>query len=660
MFITARENDAMLANDFALQLSRATHDSSAEVLALVTLGIIRLRNTSPAASTATFDSATRMIPAGDLELEARVHCGHASVLARRAQEGAVAEARKGALLARRAGARRVVANCLHVAATGYERLGRAYAADRLLDTAAMLARRLGEQRGLATILQWRGYAAFERQQLDSAQRLLGEAIVNGEATGSLSPLAWSALNLAEVSIALDDPISAEAHVTRALALMRQLGDAWGTTEALGVVAELAFTSGDVDRAATLYGELAERAVRTNDAPLSSQTNIHLAAIAARRKDWTRASALLDSAGSALRRTGRPATTAALPYEHGVVALWRNTPAVAEKLFRTALTEADTGEHVSRYLAQGRLAAARLALGDTADAERWLTTATDELDSWRNGLSDSTLRVLAFQVSDRFGGPELGSATVLAAVAASGHIAAAFELAERKRARMLRDGLLRARNAKTARGAAHDAFAGNASRAELSAVARALPARAALIEFVAGRGGQPTTAIVITRREAFAILVAPVDSMRNEISRYLAIIQSDRADSASASRLGEAILGKVIRRLPSDITDLVLVPEDVLHRLPFAALIVGGHRVVERYAVHVTPSAAIALSLWGSRSAPGPVRMLAFGDARFPLDDARDSPATRAHYASFAANGGMAPLTASAGEAREAARRWPRS
>jgi tetratricopeptide (TPR) repeat protein len=659
MFITARENEGMLANDFALQLSRATHDSSAEVLALVNLGTVRLRSISPMASTATFDSAARVVPAGDRELEARVRCGHASVLARKAQEGAIAEARRGAVLARRAGAWRVVANCLHIAASGYERLGRAYTADRLLDTAAMLARRIGEQRGLATILQWRGYAAFERQQLDSAQRLLGEAIVNGEATGSLSPLAWSALNLAEVSIALDDPISADAHVTRALALMRQLGDAWGTTEALGVVAELAFTSGDVDRAATLYGELAERARKTNDAPLSSQTSIHLAAIAARRKDWTRASALLDSAGASLRRTGRGVKTAALPYEHGVVALWRGAPSDGERLFRIALASADTGEHVTRYLAQGRLAAARLALGDTADAERWLSTATDELDSWRNGLSDSTLRVLAFQVSDRFGGPELGAATVLAAVAASGHVASAFELAERRRARMLRDGLLRARNAKST-GAAHDAFAVDVSRARLTEVARALPSKAALVEFVTGRGGQPTTAIVIARGGAFAISVVPIDGVRDEIARYLAVVQSGRADSAVASRLGEAILGRVIGTLPSGITDLVLVPEDALHRLPFAALIVGGHRVVERYAVHVVPSAAIALSLWSSRSPPRPVRMLAFGDAPFPMDDARDPPATRAHYASFAANGEMARLTASASEARDAARRWPRS
>ncbi|MEP7066679.1 MAG: CHAT domain-containing protein [Gemmatimonadota bacterium] len=659
-FILAREADAGAASGSALGIARGSRDSSAQVLALVNLGILRLRKSSPEVALATFDSAMHVLPARDLELRARVRCGRASVLVRTANADAVTEAMAGARLARHAGASRVLANCLHVEASGYERLGRLYAADRLLDTAATLARTLGDRRELATILQWRGYAAFERQQLDSAQRLLGEAIVEGEAAGSISPLAWSALNLAEVSIALDDPISAEAHMTRALTLMRQLGDAWGTTQALGFVAELALTSGDVDRAATLFAELKDHATRAADAPLETQADIYLAAIAARRREWTRASAMLDSAGIVLHRSGRPVKTAALPYEHGVVALWRSSPADAERLFRLALAQADSGEHVSRYLSQGRLAAARLAQGDTAGAERWLTTATNELDSWRNNLSDSTLRVLAFQLSDRFGGPELGTASVLGAIAASGRVAAAFELAERRRARMLRDGLLRARNGKTAHGKPHDAFELDASRVTLEAMMRALPSRAALIELVAGRGGQPTTAIVITKGGEFAVSVAPVDSMRNDIARYLAVIQSGRSDSSMASRIGEEVLGKVLRRIPPGITDLVLVPEDALHRLPFAALITGGHRVVERYAVHVAPSASIALSLWSARPPPGPARMLAFGDARFPLDDVRDPPSTRAHFAAFASNGRLARLTGSATEAREAVRHWPRS
>ena len=654
-----REQAADTTLRSALALARASHDSSAQALALSSIGTLRLHDSPPEVARATFDSAKRIVPANDLALRARVRCGAASVLVRGAHKEAVAEARAGARLARQAGAKQVVAYCLHIAASGYERLGRVYTADRLLDTAAALARALGDRRALASILQWRGYAAFEREQADSAQRLLGQAIVEGEATGSLSPLAWSTLNLGQVSMTLDDPISAQAHMTRALALMRQLGDDWGTSIALGYIAELAREGGELDRADSLMRELGERARRAGDATTLGQTDISLAAIAGQKHDWMLTAVWLDSAGAALRRTGQTAMAASLPYEHGVLALWKGDPAEAERLFRSVLPTTDTSEHVSRYLVQSRLAAARLALGDTADAERLLATATDEIDSWRSGLSDSTLRILAFRVSDRFGGPDIGAVSVLAGIAASGHIAAAFELAERRRARVLRDGLLRTRSAKSL-GTSHGAITLDASRVTLDAVAKAIPAKTALIEFVAGRGGQPTTAIVITRRDNFAIPIVPVDSMRNDIDRYLAVMQSERNDSAGAAKLGTQIMSKVLRRLSPDVTELVLVPEDALHRLPFGALIVGGHRVVENYAVHVTPSAAIALSLWSARRSPGSARMLAFGDARFPLDDERNAPVTRAHFAAFASNGGLTRLSASATEVREAVRHWPQS
>ena len=661
LFIAAREAEAAAASGAALQLARATSDSSAQVLALVNLGIIRLRKSPSELALATFDSAARALPANDPELRARIACGRASVFARLAREEAVSQARAGALLARRAGAWRVVANCLHVEASGYERLGRPYAADRLLDTAATLARRLGDRRELATILQWRGYAAFDRQQLDSAQRLLGDAIIEGDAAGSISPLAWSALNLGEVSIALDDPVSAEQHMTRALELMRKLGDQWGTNEALSFIAELASSSGDYDRASAMYGELAEHAAKTADLPLLAELKSQLAAIAVRRRDGATATRLLDEAGDALRRTGRPAATASLPYEHGVVALWSRRPAAAERNFRAALAGADSTEHVTRYLAQSRLASARLAQGDTADAERWLTRATDELDTWRAGLSDSTLRVLAFQVVDRFGGQELGTASVLAGIAASGHVASAFELAERRRARQLRDGLLRMRTAKSSGARRRDVTAVDASRVTLDAIVSALPDSAtALIELVTGRGGQPTTALVVTKRGSYAVPMLPIDSMRDDIARLLAVIESDRSDSVASARLGDRLLAPAVRHLPPGVTELVIVPEDALYRVPFAALRANGHRVVERFAVHVAPSAAVALALWSQRAPPGPARMLAFGDPRFPRDDARDAPATRAHFAAFASRGGLTSLPASAAEVQSAVRWFPRS
>jgi CHAT domain-containing protein/tetratricopeptide (TPR) repeat protein len=657
---TGREAPADSASRSALALARASHDSSAQVLAFVSLATIRLHDSPADVALATIDSAKRALPANDPELRARIRCGAAAVLARGGRKEAITEARAGARLAREAGARRVAAYCLHIAATGYERLGQVFVAERLLDSATALARALGDRRELASILQWRGYAAFEREQADSAQRLLGEAIAEGQTAGSLSPLAWATLNLGQVSMSLDDPISAQSHLTRALALMRQLGDEWGTTITLGLMAELARENGELDRANAVLGEMNERARRTGDFTSIAQTNISLAAIAAQKHNFARTSVLLDSAGAALKRSGHSTAEAALPFEHGMLALWMGKPAEAERLFRPLLPSTDSSEHLSRYFLQSELASARLALGDTADAERLLSTATDEIDAWRGGLSDSTLRVLAFRATDRFGGPDLGAVSVLAAIAASGHIAPAFELAERRRARVLRDALLRTRDVKAKSGIARNAFALDASRVTLASVVKAMPAKTALIEFIAGRGGQPTTALVLTHASAFAVPVAPVDSMRDEIDRLLAQEKSERADSATAAQLGAQILGKVLRRLPSDVDELVIVPEDALHRLPFAALIVDGHRAIERYAIHVAPSAAVALSLWGQRERTGPVRMLAFGDALFPSDDVRNAPATRAHFAAFATNGGLPRLSASATEVREAVRRWPQS
>ena len=650
---------ASAASTDALTMARASHDYGAEVLALLTLGTLRLRDAPPEVALALFDSAASLVLARDIDLRARAHCYRATALARTSKPEAVTEARAGARLARQAGASRIVAFCLHVAASGYERLGRYYDADRLFATAGRLARALGDRRELASILQWRGYAAFEREQVDSAQRLLGEAREEAEATGSISVMAWSSLNLAQVSIELDDPVSADSYMTRALALMRELGDQWGTTVALGYVAQLALQAGDIERADTLFREQLSR-VSQSDASIAAQLEVSLASIAARKRDWSRALAMLDSASAAFVRAGHPAALSTLPYEHGVIALWRNQPAEADRLLRIAIDQVDSSEHVTRYIFQSRLAAARLAAGDTADAERRLTVATNEVDDWRRGLSDSTLRVLAFQIADRFGGPDLGTASVLGAVAASGHIASAFELAERRRARFLRDRLLRTRESALPPRESRSEVALDASHLTFAAVSQSLPANAALVDLITGRGGQPTTAIVITRRDAFAASIAPIDSMRSDIARLLAIIQAGNADTVIAARLGQAILGDVVRRLPAGITNLILLPEDALHRVPFAALIVDRERVAQRFAVHVAPSAAVALSLWEKRPAPGPARMLAFGDPRFPTTNDGDPPATRAYFAAFASSGGLDALTASAAEARGAARHWPRS
>ncbi len=654
LWVTGRYAEAGTRFAAAVEQGRARGDTAAQVLGLVGLAGQQLRTTDAAVAGATFDSAGRLVPADDFQLQAAYRCGRAALLARTARPEAVTEARSGAAAARRAGDARQEAACLLVAANGLARLDRLKQASALFSDLALRFRRLHEHAGLATVLQWHGYVAFTQEHVDEAQRLLGTAILEAETSGNVSVLAWSLLNLAQVSIALSDPISAAAETDRALALLRGLGDQWGVTTALGLQGDLAFTTGDTARAHALFNEVAEHAIGTGDAPAEAEVETSLAALAVRARDWLGAARGLDRARAALLRAGRSAEAAALPYEHGVLALRRNDPKTARTSLLAALAAADSAHRITRYLAESRLAEVHLRLGDTVEAERRLVHASDELDGWRATLSDSTLRVLAFQVSDRFGGEDLGTASVLAAMATSGRLAPAFEIAERRRARDLRDQLLRL-TAPT-----HGSVPRAPRPLSFSAFTAALPDdRTAVLEYVTGRGEQPTVLFALARGWSRAYRLAPLDSLIEPIRRFVALVDGGLPDSAAGARLGELLLAQAAAELPAVVTRLVLLPDDALHHVPFAALRIGGRYVAERYTIELAPSAAVAVTLWGRPPAPGPARVLAFGDPVFPADRPTDPPATRARYAAFAERGGLTRLPASGDEARTAAAFAPR-
>lgn len=622
------------------------------MLGLLGLAGQRLRTADPSVARALFDSAERVLPPRDLQLRAAHRCGRAALFARTARPEAVSEAFTSAALARRVGDRRQESACLLIAANGQVRLGKLREATVLFDRIIAQLRKLHDRAGLATVLQWSGYTAFTQEQHDRAQRLLGQAIREAEASSNVSALAWSLLDLAQVSLALADPVSAAEQTDRAIGLLRQLGDQWGVTTALGLQAQLAFDIGDTARAGLLLVELAEGAVRDNDAVAEAEVQIALAALALHRRDRTATSEALDRARRAMLRAGRSALQASLPYQRGVVALRWGDFAGARRLFRTVLEATDTGQRITRYLAEARLAEASLRLGDTVEAERRLVHASDELDTWRASLSDSTLRILAFQVLDQFGGEDLGTASVVAAIAAKGNLASAFQLAERRRARELRDQLLRS-------GARPTAKAGTVEAGDLAALAAALPdEHTALLEYVTGSGGQPTTALIVTRAGGRAVGIAPLDTLVEPVGRLLAILSSGLPDSSAATRLGDALLAPVLAALPAGITHLVIVPDDALHRVPFAALRTRAGPLLDRYTIELTPSAAVAGTLWSRPLRNDPPRVLAFGDPAFPADDPRQPPATRAHFAAFAERGGLPRLPASEGEARSAASVWP--
>jgi CHAT domain-containing protein len=177
---------------------------------------------------------------------------------------------------------------------------------------------------------------------------------------------------------------------------------------------------------------------------------------------------------------------------------------------------------------------------------------------------------------------------------------------------------------------------------------------ALVAYVTGRRGEPTTAFVVTRRGVRVVPLTPVDSLLEPAGRFAALLTSGGPAEQPAVALGRAVLDPVVRVLPAAIRRLLIVPDDVLHHVPFDALRLGdGRYAIERFTIAMVPSAAVAMALWERPAHTGPATMLAFGDPRF--GDERAAAAGERTRAAFQRGGGLARLAASGREARAVAR-----
>src|SRR6185437_189826 len=193
-----------------------------------------------------------------------------------------------------------------------------------------------------------------------------------------------------------------------------------------------------------------------------------------------------------------------------------------------------------------------------------------LERWRATLGAAELRRYAYAAT-ALGeyDPQGPTASVIAALAKGGRAEAAFTLAERRQARVLADRLTQAdalRESDTSIAAHRDR---PATAAEIAA---GLPDdRTALLEYVAGTEGAPTTLFVVTRAGVSARLLPTADSLARPIERYAALLESGDAAVALSRRLGETILGPAAELLPATVVRLIVVPDGPLHRVAFDAL-----------------------------------------------------------------------------------------
>jgi tetratricopeptide (TPR) repeat protein len=242
--------------------------------------------------------------------------------------------------------------------------------------------------------------------------------------------------------------------------------------------------------------------------------------------------------------------------------------------------------------------------------------------------------------------------------ARGALRGALAVAERARARALLDAHIRVSSTDDP-GAAPLASAEQAEALrELVADLRTSPAASLPpIEDIIAAAGERTMWTYFRARDSLWLLglsrgqlqARRLSASRDDIARRVQALLADPDDVVASAWLGAALVPPALLPAPGEI--LHIAADGLLGEIPFAALLVDGHRLVHRHPVaHVPGLAALAILVSGRRAPSGsPVVM---GDAR------GDLPGARREVQDVAAMLGVSPLTgghATAAGLRAAAR-----
>jgi len=655
----------------ARTLAVAVGDRVAEGMALVFLTFNRGRMQGVSVAEATLDSASRLIPGTELALQARIAERRAIIASLRGRPDAQALAESAVELARRSGEVGVLGDAWLALGKVIQYRGDFDSALVVLQRSEEAYHRARNRSALARSLIWHAQVLASRGRFGETREVMQRALTEGEATHNPAAVADAYRAFGTLGIVMGDFPAAAAHLKRSAAISAESGDSGGVRTTRKFLVDVTLAAGDLSGARQLVLELIERATEPRD---EFELWSSLAATEIRARDWLAAERAIASARALLPLLPGPKAPSWLLHDQGRLALARGDLEAAERLIRSWIGESgDPASDQMRYDAHVRLADIHARRGELDRAERELTLAWDELDHWRGRLGDEQLRVLAFQfspmqhaASSEAEERDARLARILGALAAGGRTEAAFALAERRRGRELGDRLIQAEALRVGAGSepVAPALGRDGTVAGVAAVAAALPdSHTALIEFVGGTPGAPTTAFVVRQGGVTSHQLSTGDSLTDQVGRLAALLEQRGEPHALTRALGATLLDPVLAGLGPEVTRLILVPDGALHHVPWDALrLADGAFVAERYAVSLVPSATILTALWRRQGAEPPsgsaaMRLLAFGDPDFGASDR--SPETRSVAAigyrqAFDSAGGLPRLRGSAKEARTVA------
>jgi len=648
----------------AIREARRIGDRGGELDALIGLSGTRASSGPDEPALATLDSLRRILPPGDSWERGEYLCRLGLFRGVGGDTGVTRLIRNGIVVAERVGERQLAGHCLEALALVHSLHGKPDSVFPIMARAETLLRTTNARASLARLYSRRSDELQARGRLGEAKVALGQVLAEATLSRNGNRMANAYGGLGMLALRTGDLPSATDWYERAAVLYDSLGDGEGGMISRQNRAEVLAASGDLESAKTALTATLEEAEKFGffeDAVIARQ---RLARLAMRRNDWAEAEQQLTAAEAKARDRGMPGVAENLVYDRGVLALGTGRLDEAERLFGGFVAKVAPEDRLVRHAARVRIAEVAARKGELARAEREITAASRQLEEWRASLGDDELRGYAFSatVLGEYDA-QAPTARVLAALAAGQRAEGAFALAEQRRARLLTDRLNQA--VALREGSATDTAVVASTRAHpltSEEITRALPDSAtAVLEYVAGSEGAPTTLFVLSRAGVRAAVLPSADTLAPAIRRLVAMVETGGRPDALTRSLGAALLEPARTLLPDGVTRLVIVPDGPLHHLPFDALtLADGEAAVERWAIGLAPSASLAATLWqrGARAEPGPVpgRVLAMGDPQFPLELSASAMRDGETYRSaFAAAGGLPRLKGSGEEARTVAR-----
>ena len=661
----------------ARELARTLADSTTEGEALTFLAFVRARTEGLAVGDALLDTAWRLLPDTAFALRSLILNRRAVILSLRGQpQPALAEAERAIAFARRAGDPGAEADCLRALGQLLVQHQRFDSGMVVLQHAEDLYRRINDGGALAAHLVWRAEALGSLGRYGEMREVMRSALREGEAARNPVAVAVAYRSLGALGILMGDFAGAGAHLRRSDSVSRSTGNSLAVMTTQKFLADVALAAGNGAEARRLAQEQLAFGRRMGDPLEQHDAHVLLASIAIGERDWTAAERAIADARSVISGVAGASRLLWLRYHEGRLAHARGDLASAERAFTALLRDSSAAAMAGndQFDLRLRLADIHAARGEVAAAEREMTRASDAIDAWRSTLDDPELRILAFQANPsqhaRAVDPSEQSARVarvLAALVAGGRAEAAFTLAERRRARELGDQLARAAGLRI-----------DTTRASAPAVRTALGAspttagdvaarlgddRIAILEFVGGVDGAPTTLFVVRRGGLHARVLPAADSLSDRVARFAALLEAGHGVEVLARSLGATLVDSAVAAFGPNVARLVVVPDGMLHDVPWDALrLADGRFVAERFAVTIAPSAGVVSTLWRRPGAPdtATVRLLAFGDPAFPDEKSSRgagllSAAAETYRSAFDSTGGLPRLRASADEARRVAR-----